>query len=446
VDPRVLTPELIHHTNTFSFENGLSAGVQNEQSPPKEQEFKMQTCKAFKTDGQRCTHAPLLFNAFPEAPVPGHLRLCRTHQRIYRDRYIANASTHHTAGCCFDKVGAQGLWCTHPAVGETFRCLEHTAQHTQIAARRAAVAQAHARRNAAFDFFDDREPRPNWRQVTRELTAPDAPQIIRNPDVNPLDILRNYYQLHRAQDEPQWWNGGANFVIAYRQWLIMGQPGPEPQAAQFIRAPPPLPVAPPAPAPGPGVPELGRLSRDTQNVHRAVVSEQTNRNVELLLATPDVPEHCRAHELLAAVWLNLRIASWSHVRQTIDDMVAWREKPTCKVTNDWLYRKLLHGLFMRIYRMPEGETRKELWKRFYQECSESIGMCCEGHISRLANVLVGFEEDFKPPIPFGEIVQARMSSIAEMDAPLEEKVRLAMAFFDDHKVPLEARTAWLDAF
>jgi hypothetical protein len=101
---------------------------------------------------------------------------------------------------------------------------------------------------------------------------------------------------------------------------------------------------------------------------------------------------------------------------------------------------------MRVYTMTDKERRSELWRRFYEECNESVGMCCEGHISRLCNVLVGFEEDFKPPVPFGEIVQTTMAKISEMDAPLEEKVKLAMAFFDEHKVPLEARTAWLDAF
>ena len=407
----------------------------------------MQTCMAFKTDGERCTQAPHPFNnAFPEAPVPAHLRLCRTHQRIYRDRYVLNGATHHTAGCCFDKVGPRSLWCTSPAVGETMRCAEHTTHRAQIAARRAEGMRRHERREAAFNFFNNRDPRPNWRQVTRELVAPNAPPIIRNLDVNPLELLRNYYHIHRAQDEPIWWRGGMTFVIAYRQWLMMGQPGPEPQAAQFIQAQPAWQAAVPAPAPGPAVPELARIARDTQNVHTRPVSEQTNRSVELLLATPDVPEHCRAHELLAANWLNLRIAPWKNVVSTVEDMIYWRNKATCRATDDWLYRKVLHGLFMRVYRMSEGDTRKELWRRFYEECSESVGMCCEGHISRLCNVLVGFEDEFKPPVPFGELVQAKMSAIAEMDAPLEEKVKLAMAFFDDHKVPLDARTAWLDAF
>ena len=96
--------------------------------------------------------------------------------------------------------------------------------------------------------------------------------------------------------------------------------------------------------------------------------------------------------------------------------------------------------------MTDAELRKELWRRLYEECSEAVGLCCEGHISRLCNVLVGFDDQFKPPVPFGELVQAKMSAISEMDTSLDEKVRLAMEFFDEHKVPTDARMAWLEAF
>lgn len=406
----------------------------------------MNPCMAFKTTGERCTYAPLLFQAFPEAPVPDHLRLCRTHQRLYRDRYIANGNTHHPAGCCFDKASPRGLWCTHPEVDGTRRCLQHTVQFDRLELQRRARAQREARRQAAFHFFADRDPAPTWKQVARELFAVNAPEIIHNPDVDRVNLLQRYYQLYRDRAvDPALWHGGMLYLNAFREWLVLrGQQGPEPQAADFAVPPPDVFHA--APGVLPPMPALAALARDGQNVHRQVVSEQTNRSTELLLATPDVPEHCRAHELLAATWLNLRIASWSHVRRTIDDVVAWRAKDTCRVENDRLYRRVLHALFMRIYRMEDAELRKELWRRFYEECSEAVGLCCEGHISRLCNVLVGFEEDFKPPVPFGEIVQARMSAIAEMDLPLDDKVKLALEFFDEHKVPQEQRMAWLDAF
>ena len=87
-----------------------------------------------------------------------------------------------------------------------------------------------------------------------------------------------------------------------------------------------------------------------------------------------------------------------------------------------------------------------MYRRCWEECNEAVGMCCEGHISRLCNVLVGFDEAFQPPVPFGEILQSKMAAIAGMDVSEEEKRKLANAFFDEHKTPAEERTAWLDAF
>jgi hypothetical protein len=73
-------------------------------------------------------------------------------------------------------------------------------------------------------------------------------------------------------------------------------------------------------------------------------------------------------------------------------------------------------------------------------------MCCEGHISRLCNVLVGFDDAFQPPVSFGELLQSKMSAIAGLDVTEEEKRRQATAFFDEHGTPAEERVAWLEAF
>ena len=94
----------------------------------------------------------------------------------------------------------------------------------------------------------------------------------------------------------------------------------------------------------------------------------------------------------------------------------------------------------------DDERRTELFRRLWEECAESVGMCCEGHISRLCNVLVGFDEAFQPPVPFGEILQSKMAAIAGLDISDDEKRRQANAFFDEHGTPAEERTAWLEAF
>lgn len=399
----------------------------------------MNTCMAFKTDGGRCTRASALSNA--DVVIPPHLHFCRMHQTIYTNRVTNNQGQHHVAGRCL--AGRTG-WCQHAAT-ETGKCATHTAAEARTAARRAERARRERIQRDAWEFFWNRTPHLTWRQVARELYTPGVvrPEVLAHAEVDALTLVRSYYRGRRNPQEPGYFLGGRLLVADYLFWLQGGERGVEPQPADYFI--PPVGVL-PAPLPPAPAGTLRALAADSQNVHRQVVSDQTNRSTELLLATPDVSEHCRAHELLAAVWLNLRIASWKHVAQTVNDIVYWRDKTTCRTDNDRLYRRILHGLFMRIYRMPDSEPRKELWRRFYEECSEAVGLCCEGHISRLCNVLVGFDDAFKPPVAVGELLQARMSAIAEMDVPLDVKVKLAAEFFNEHNVPDEERAAWTEAF
>jgi hypothetical protein len=72
-------------------------------------------------------------------------------------------------------------------------------------------------------------------------------------------------------------------------------------------------------------------------------------------------------------------------------------------------------------------------------------MCCDGHLARLVNVLVGFDDAFKPPVTQGDLIQNRMSAINAMSASSDEKVRLANAFFTDLGVGVDDRAAWIAA-
>ena len=127
-------------------------------------------------------------------------------------------------------------------------------------------------------------------------------------------------------------------------------------------------------------------------------------------------------------------------------MQHWYGMSYCKTANDYLYKRALDGLYLTIQKVEDTETRHELFKRAFEECYESVGMCCEGHLSRLSNVMVGFDDAFAPPVPFGEILQTKMAAIAALEVETEEKIRQATAFFNEFAVPEPERAAWLDAF
>ncbi len=203
-------------------------------------------------------------------------------------------------------------------------------------------------------------------------------------------------------------------------------------------------VAPPVPLPPPPPPVELPFAADSQNVHRKEVSVQTNKATKFLMKIK-LPKQ-RQNELwkvLAAGFLRFGTGDMGFYAGVIFDVSVWLKKTTCRELNDKLYRELLYRLIVYI---QNSEHRDELFKRLWEECCDSLGMCCEGHISRLCNVLVGYVEGLDPPIGLGELTQHKMAAIAASDLTEEAKRQQANEFFDTHAVPAAERVAWLEAF
>ena len=198
--------------------------------------------------------------------------------------------------------------------------------------------------------------------------------------------------------------------------------------------------APPAPPPA-RAPDLQRLARDRQNVHTATVVRNTNAGEEKLLAvrTDGRPVGLRVLRCFAA-----RGGSLTGVLRVANDVELWYNHNTCRIPGDRLYARCLEGLWTLIEQQPE-EPRAELRGRLWEEASESVGMCCEGHIARLVNVMAGFDDAFKPRKSVGESIQEKIAEISGMDIPTEEKVSLARKFLTELAISAEEQTPWIDA-
>ena len=181
--------------------------------------------------------------------------------------------------------------------------------------------------------------------------------------------------------------------------------------------------------------ELHALTLDAQNVHTSAVNRQTSATLTLLLETP-VPTRVSTLRELGNVWKG------RSKKKVLDDVSHWYSTTECRVKNDQLYRRALDGLWVRI---KESDHKDALLQRLWEECSDAVGVCCEGHLSRLANVLVGFDDEAEPEVSVGEILQQKMSAIAGLDVSVEHKVGHAWAVFEELGVSAEERTAWIEA-
>ena len=195
------------------------------------------------------------------------------------------------------------------------------------------------------------------------------------------------------------------------------------------------------------LPELGRMAHDSQNVHTRAVSDQSNKNMEILLAidSKDIPAAQATIYEIKQAWDKIYAAQKVDTR-LYDDMKKWWNQASCTQENDYLYRRLLRRLWFKIKSTENEETRTELTKRLQQECAEAFGLCCAGHINRLCNVMVGFDERFVQEVKKGDttVLQNRFAQIAQIEDDVEKYIQ-ATRVIAEQGLTAEEAAPWLDS-
>ena len=371
-------------------------------------------CIAIKGSRRRCHQSG--------HPVPGdtHLILCSIHRTAYY-RHVTEIGERHQHGRCFHYTTAgqhiprMPLWCREQAVDG-----EHYCEH-------------HIRIQRADDLVN-----PNRVERVDRFGEPDARWAQR------LEMTLNEAMNDFFRDDPRreqamfghFWGMGMDPGVA----MLRGRPG--------LWMPPPRAGFPEPAALMRPIPRLEAIARDNQNVHTTEVSTQTNSNIAKLLAVPIPPEQ-NSRDILFTEWNLLpNIVREEKIRVALDvdrffNMRHCRTAPPQEP--DDLYRKMMRGLVAYIGGLHDNEVRKSLWRRTFEECQESVDMCVDGHISRLANVLVGFDSQYLSPVSRGELIQTRIAAIGAMEVQPEERTRLAHTFFDEIGLPAPERTAWIEA-
>ena len=367
---------------------------------------------------------------------------CRTHRRKGE---VLGPRPEAGLCCCTRRVRGELGWCRQPhREGETI-CQWHWQRTENRAEQERLNRDYEMRMQMTLDAYLAQNPRQTWQAVTRHLRGRlHLPRDAANhvPERMAFTVARRYFGQTAPEDVPGvvftdfWvdlWREEQGLPPMADGWNGMGDVV---QALGLGPAPPAQPMG-----------QMGRLAADTQNVHTAVVAKQTNGNVELLLEQP----------LIGGMDVLATLTTWWMVRgpkpsfesywRVMEDVRHWVGKRTCKSTNDYLYQRVLNGLVAKILLTADGKDDlfTELCKRLWEECEEAVGMCCEGHIGRLANVLVGFDEAFKPPLPVGEILQTKLAAIAGMKLSPKLKLQKAVAVMDELNLPAAERGPWLEA-
>jgi hypothetical protein len=187
--------------------------------------------------------------------------------------------------------------------------------------------------------------------------------------------------------------------------------------------------------------ELAKLAFDQQNIHTGSVNDQTHKTALIYMSIP-IPKGQKTLDEITEAWNTIIPNSYKKMHILIDDMKEWAIENKFVKEDDYMYRNMLRGLWAKI-KTYTGETYIELVKRLWEECNESIGMCGWGHLGRLANVMVGFDEMFKAPISPMEDFQNKIAIISVTEGI--DKISEAMRLMEEINMPDEERNSWFEA-
>jgi len=182
--------------------------------------------------------------------------------------------------------------------------------------------------------------------------------------------------------------------------------------------------------------DLEAFARDPESVHRSSVQDTLQQSLDFLMAVP-VPTDMNAfHEIL---------------NEYITANLFRIKRPVCKTLavdldtlsvqigdKTILYTDLLDHLWAYI---RSHTHRTTLVERLMEELEEGLDSCGNGKVSRLVNVLAGFEEGIIVAADLQEIFQAKIAALRS----LPDRLDSAQKLFREYAIPVDEQTSWLQA-
>ena len=187
--------------------------------------------------------------------------------------------------------------------------------------------------------------------------------------------------------------------------------------------------------------ELGGFAQDRQNVHTTHAVNQTKEIVARILKIPVPPEYRwnmnECSRTPGEIILECKVsptATWQMMAKY------------CQADNVYELGKGIYGRVLDcVWQYIKGSEHKEdLCKILKTEMQDNIGMCAQGNLSRLANIVAGYMEGVGPQESVAEIMGRLLPPLMEIEDE-GERLDKAKKIMDDYHVPVDDRPQWLEA-
>jgi len=194
-----------------------------------------------------------------------------------------------------------------------------------------------------------------------------------------------------------------------------------------------------APVHPPGSIDLVAFFGDSQNVHTQPARESTEKALSILM---------KRSGFKGSVGDSVE----THLTNTTKDIGFTLDQRTAivgELASDGLrvsaFGQAYSDVFLRVWDKVLTVDTVDILRRLTEELYDGMGMCNQGKMTRLVNVLRGFDEELDEcsSLTQGELLQMVMAAISKM--PVEEREAAATKAFTDIGIEKAAQEGWLSA-
>lgn len=256
-----------------------------------------------------------------------------------------------------------------------------------------------------------------WRMQSTKLH-----DLLHNTEDTPADTARNL-ELERRQRRRTLEHEVR--LERMRQEILDREAPWRPAGGLWINIPPPVPV---------------EFHEDNQNIHLAVtVNEVVKKTIQKVITIPVPAEFCwnmatlskTPGEIIAGCKLSIPAGKLLVEKYTSDETI-YDMVPG-------IYGKTLDSVWQYIKDSPDKEC---LIKTLKTELEDNIGMCAQGNLTRLCNVLQGYLDDMPAP-SLSEILGDLLPPLIAI-TDLTVRREKALQIMRTHNVPDDLQEMWME--
>ena len=187
---------------------------------------------------------------------------------------------------------------------------------------------------------------------------------------------------------------------------------------------------------------LAGFVADPQNIHTTATVQMTTTNIKILLDIPVPAEYKWNRQTVSMTPFEIGMKCKLTHQATGEMMARYMSEDRVYDLCHGTYGRAMDGMWQFVKKSDDAES---LYKIIKREMEDNVGMCAQGNLSRICNILAGYLEGIGAEKESIATILGRLLPPLMDVADVDERRRQARAIMSVHDVDDMTQGTWLEA-